>query len=322
MGPFVLEGHGRYWSFDEDAFKDADMRPWQDIGKKAVDTYYGQVEYVPPHSPFLRRLLEEAKLVGPMDGRQTWIPGEPSPLMAMLVSGLAGAGIGYGLGTLGSFLLPSTWRRHNLRRTGAILGALIGMSPGLFVGLSNVLSGRSFNDNQAMLNQHGTPIMRHPGVEIEVGPIDRSLEIKQSSVSPWIEMSCALPDNWDRFAKEAQTGSLTGLDNIPPLSPVEFNMTVTGDPRVANRLSPDMRAAATGVVTAAASLPGKKTNLVTPMDMARVAAGMGSGYVSGMLVGKALGALMGMPPETQEKLKQVGLWSGVIANVIPAIFGG
>ena len=53
-----------------------------------------------------------------------------------------------------------------------------------------------------------------------------------------------------------------------------------------------------------------------------MAAGMGSGYMSGALVGKALGTMMGMPQERQEQLKSTGLWAGMIANLVPIAFGG
>ena len=76
-------------------------------------------------------------------------------------------------------------------------------------------------------------------------------------------------------------------------------------------------------MTAAANLPGKlQTRFVTPFDVARIAAGMGSGYLSGKLVGKGLGLLMGMPEETQEKLKNTGMFAGIIANLVPMAFGG
>jgi hypothetical protein len=40
------------------------------------------------------------------------------------------------------------------------------------------------------------------------------------------------------------------------------------------------------------------------MDVARISAGMGSGYLSGAIVGKVLGTLTGMPGSTQDRLKQ------------------
>jgi hypothetical protein len=59
---------------------------------------------------------------------------------------------------------------------------------------------------------------------------------------------------------------------------------------------------------------------ITPLDMAKAAVGMGSGYLSGLLVGKGLGALTGMPEGAQDRLKQVGTYAGVVANLIPAMF--
>ncbi len=82
-----------------------------------------------------------------------------------------------------------------------------------------------------------------------------------------------------------------------------------------------MQAAASGVVTGAANLPGKfNSSLVTPLDMGRMAAGMGSGYLSGMLVGKGLGLLFGLPPKVEDTLKRTGVWAGVVKTLIPKIF--
>jgi hypothetical protein len=57
------------------------------------------------------------------------------------------------------------------------------------------------------------------------------------------------------------------------------------------------------------------------MDVGRMAAGMGSGYLSGALVGKALGLMMGMPESTQDKLKNTGMFAGIVANMVPIAFG-
>ena len=56
------------------------------------------------------------------------------------------------------------------------------------------------------------------------------------------------------------------------------------------------------------------------MDMGKITAGMGSGYLSGMIVGKVLGALTGMPETTQNRLKSTGMWAGMLANVAPIMF--
>jgi len=47
---------------------------------------------------------------------------------------------------------------------------------------------------------------------------------------------------------------------------------------------------------------------------------MGTGWLSGMLVGKTLGALAGLRPESQKTLQQTGVWAGVLTNVVPKLF--
>lgn len=122
------------------------------------------------------------------------------------------------------------------------------------------------------------------------------------------------------FGKQS---SMTGGLNDYVVDVEEFNNTVWRDPFVANRMTPAMRAAASGLVSGAsqAADPGGGARLITPMDMARVTAGMGSGYISGAIVGKVLGTLVGMPQPTQDRLKQIGLWSGVVNNIVPLAFG-
>lgn len=124
------------------------------------------------------------------------------------------------------------------------------------------------------------------------------------------------PFNSDAFLKES---SLSGLFDTVDVN--QFNHTVWNDPRVANRMNPPTQALLTGFVTGAANLPGKRTStsIVTPFDMGRMAVGMGSGYLSGALVGKALGALTGMPDSAQDRLKSVGLWAGIAKSLVPAL---
>lgn len=265
-----------------------------------------------PGSPSFRKLLEFLRLANyiPPEG----IPRKPSPLIATLLGGALGAGVGYSLATPVSWLLPETWSRGNLRRTAAIIGGLLGSSPGLLFGLTNLAEGKSYDDPS------GLEVEGYDPIEGRYLPDELTAEDLQPAI--WATLS----GSGMKKSSQVDPDSLTGLptfDRTPYIPRYDFHRTIWEDPRVASRLSLPMRAAASGLVEAAAVRSGTDTapRFVTPADIGRVAVGMGSGYASGWLVGKGLGLLMGMPQQTQEKLKNTGMWAGAVANLIPAVFG-
>jgi hypothetical protein len=60
---------------------------------------------------------------------------------------------------------------------------------------------------------------------------------------------------------------------------------------------------------------------VTPADMARLTAGMGVGYASGLVVGRTLGVFAGMPKPTQDRIAQTGALAGVVKSALPLLYG-
>ena len=125
----------------------------------------------------------------------------------------------------------------------------------------------------------------------------------------------------DRIPKSSQfkiasgTGAAFDADHFAKL--------VNENPFNVARLDPRERAMATGLVYGARSLPGRSPSpLVTPVDIGRMAVGMGSGYLSGMIVGKTLGGLMGLPQTQQDKLIRAGVFAGAVKNIIPNLFQG
>lgn len=230
------------------------------------------------------------------------IPSQPQPLLAMLAGGLAGAGLGYGLGALGETVLPGSWQRRKLRRTLGLAGGLAGMSPGLAWGLTNLLAKRKFNDPHYA--EGSREYKFEPWMDEAFGPVKASVDaaLKAAAASPMADM--------------------TGLNAMPVIDVNRWNQLIWNDPRVAIPLTPLQQTAASGLITGAASLPGKPaTRLVSPIDVGRMAAGMGSGYLSGVLVGKALGTLLGMPDDTQNRLRNTGAMAGLIANIVPLAMG-
>lgn len=113
-------------------------------------------------------------------------------------------------------------------------------------------------------------------------------------------------------------------DKTASINVRQFNDLIWSDPDVSRRLPPNIQAAASGLVTGASNLPGRPKNspFVTPVDIARMAVGLGSGATSGWLVGKGLGAFMGLSKPAQNALVRSGAAAGLIKNLVPIAFGG
>jgi len=252
--------------------------------------------------------------------------GGPTPLSGMLASGMIGAGLGYGTGWVGEQFLPRGWRKGQLRRTLAMMGGLAGVAPGAAMIADNLRTGRNFNSG-ALLNYPATADAANYLPYLETGADNPAydpniphvpLDYKQAAE----DCDGELPECW--HGEDSYTG-YEGQEpgfGPPPLIPLDtFNRTIYQDPFVASRLSPPSQAAASGLLEAAYQSRGGGPRLIGPMDVARISAGMGAGYLSGAIVGKTLGVLMGMPEPAQERLRQTGLWAGVVANLVPLAFG-
>lgn len=109
----------------------------------------------------------------------------------------------------------------------------------------------------------------------------------------------------------------------PDLIPVErMQQLIWEDPQIAGRL-PVSVAAATSALVEGASRQHTRTpaGFVTPSDIARMAMGMGAGYSSGLLVGKALSGLFGISPVAQQVLRNTGAAAGLIRTFVPFAYG-
>lgn len=103
----------------------------------------------------------------------------------------------------------------------------------------------------------------------------------------------------------------------------DFQNAMWNDPRISQHAPVHLRAAASGLVQGASNMPGKYRNstFVTPLDIARVSLGMGTGLASGWLVGKTLGAVFGTGQKTQDLLKNTGMAVGALKSVVPLAYG-
>ena len=212
--------------------------------------------------------------------------GNPTPVSAMIGSGLLGAGLGYGTGWLLEHLISKKYmNRGRLRKTLGILGGLGAAVPGALWGVTNVQQGLPFNKASCAKYEK---------------PLPEEAELNEFFVKS--------------LQKYADIAGGAGGDKIDvdAFNEILWN---PGDPFT----PPAIRAGASGLVTGAGEVIG--SNFITPKDIARVAVGAGAGYVSGSIVGKTLGALAGLTPPVQEKLQQIGTWSGVLKSIIPSVLG-
>lgn len=132
---------------------------------------------------------------------------------------------------------------------------------------------------------------------------------------PDVSTMGALVSNWPYVDDAMRKGSAL-VDASPSIPRNRFGQLVMAD----QDTPLPIRSAVTGLL-AAASQVGGGSAWVSPSDVARVAVGMGSGYASGLIVGKTLGALAGLSADAQASLRRAGTWAGVLTAVVPMAFG-
>lgn len=289
--------------------------------KRAAETYNGTMadltltdletgDWVKvAYSPTVRG-AGEALGFFPMYNEQKQMTLPNSVYRSMLSSGLVGAGLGYGIGTVGEWMMPRKWKRGKLRNTLAALGGAAGVVPSTLWGISNKMTGRSFGD-PAVLQ---TPAGAAPDWDMAKGAEFRP------------EFEHAVNHTTDKmvaFVKEAWESEAGGAyDQRNGSSPLDVNIDYLGRTLWQTGASPQTAGVTLGTLGAAQQMPGgSKPGWVTPMQMGNLAAHMGAGWASGALVGTVLGALTGMPESAQDKLKSTGMYLGIVKSVVPSLFG-
>jgi hypothetical protein len=106
---------------------------------------------------------------------------------------------------------------------------------------------------------------------------------------------------------------------MPRISGEELMQITFQHPLLSNQLTPGQQTLMGGAVRGATAISGSP--FFTPRDMARLTAGMGSGYVCGLVTGRVLGALTGLPVSAQNTLATTGTLAGALKSVLPLIYG-
>lgn len=276
--------------------------------------------------------------------------GGPTPLLSMLIGGLLTAGLGYGTGKLIEHLFPESFEEDGLAQRLAVLGGLLGIAPGALAAYANTQApDPKTHESRSFWKSLVTPFVltqapedawkrmdfvddrwRNPKFSEGAYSESRSnrnfgagkMEKRSSRFAVFLDSTVRhlrriFPDYlsnevFSHFAKEAQA-----VQDVIPSIPVDrFNRVVWEDP-----LTPvPIRAATVGLTEGASQLQGGSP-IVSPLDVARLAVGMGSGSLSGLLTGRVLGALAGLTPQAQDQLQQAGIWSGILRTVIPQAYG-
>lgn len=252
------------------------------------------------HSPALRRL---GALLNFFPGQYPGgLPNHPGPTAAVLTSGLLGAGLGYGAGRLASRLLPRGYGDH-LGPAGAVLGGLVGATPGAAWGYANHASGHGLDDPW---------------------PLDQTAPLPPTPVPPQDPVKAAqdalaavpVPARVRRFLGK-QASTLAGGGGA-----LEVNIDALGRTLWQSGASPQLAGATMGAMFAAQQLPDPRSRpgVVTGNQLGQLAMGAAGDYTKGLLVGHALNAVIGTP----FRPGAVGLGVaalGVIGSVVPRLFG-
>lgn len=265
--------------------------------------------------------------------------GGPSPLTAAIIHGALGAGLGHlaGWGAekfLGGVLPDEYLHEGRARKTGTLLGALLGAAPGAYwasvnlrnqpqagEGLNAVSSGWPFRPQ----DQGGENMLpdwltkqshnRFAGLEVPDIEINEKRADLNSSPSGALFLPTIPVDAFNRSVWQDATNPHAAMYNpYGTKSPWGDNSQPLGTP-------PAVAAAATGIVAGTGAALNQTH--VSPWDVAMTAAATaGKGYLAGLLVGKTIGALAGLSPKAQKGVQQIGLWSGMLTSAINSLFHG
>lgn len=266
------------------------------------------------------------------------IPNNPSPVAAMLTSGLLGAGIGYGSGRLLGSILPQGYGKK-LGRTGAILGGAIGAVPGLTWGVANQLSGAPFNDPSLLSKSpdadpeqyqnaiNGTNWLPNRGADSFSGSqLEQARDVIVNSPL-FHKMSEDLSHlTLGKMYSKAVEKLASSFGQRPPASsyiPTDVNIDHLGRTLWDVGASPALAATTMAGMYAAQQLPDPRSRpgWVTGNQLGQLAENAVGDYAKGWMVGKAINATIGTPYSAPV----FGLGNsalGVIGAVVPKLFGG
>lgn len=281
------------------------------------------------HSQALRRAGELANFFpGQYPGG---LPNAPSPVAAMLTSGLLGAGLGYGGGRLVGAFMPKGYG-DRLGRTGALLGAGIGAMPGLAWGGVNKLDGRNFNDPGLLDGQPGDPPVNYPtAIDGTNAPQYPPAAPGHNRIGEFIQSAREHAHHaplhkiklgaWYTAASE-KAASAFGTPDRREAHEADVNIDALGRTLWDTGASPGLAATTMAGMYAAQQLPDRmsRPGWATGHQLGQLAANAAGDYATGYLAGAALNALVGTPYRAAAFGGGAAVL-GVLGAVVPKLFG-
>lgn len=281
--------------------------------------------------------------------------GGPSPMSNAIVSGLLGAGLGYGGGWLAEQLLPEEYvERGKLRKNLALLGGLGGAALHVPQAFANANINRhatgkpQWMRSVALGDKYQPPMAPHEPDwrnNFMGGHIKRNAWDMMRAVCRMLDDPPELLlRSSEGFVKEAfALGSGAFGSQGVPLKPVPvdaFNRAIWNDvhngvnssmsnpygtrspfgDNSGNFTPPVNAAAATGLVTGVQQMYGNAP-LLHPKHFISGLANAGVDLATARVAGGVLGALGGLTPNAQKKIQDMGLWSGMIRGVTGSVLG-
>lgn len=285
------------------------------------------------YSPALRRAGE---LLNFFPGQYPGgVPNSPSPLAAMLTSGLVGAGLGWGGGKLLGKVLPRGYG-DNLWRTGAVVGGLLGASGGAAWGGTNKLIGRDFNDPMLTATRANEDPVHFPlavdGANAAPYPGEQGDAFKDvrehlnSTVLPRkfaADLEGVALGEWYAAACKAAGDAFGGAPHRYDPTPIDVNIDALGRTLWDAGASPALAASAMGGMYAAQQMPDARSRpgWATAHQLGALAQNATGDYAKGLLVGVALNRVVGTPfPAAGFGAANAVL--GLVGAVVPKLFGG
>ena len=261
------------------------------------------------------------------------IPNHPNPLAAMLTTGLAGAGLGYGVGRVAKAIAPEGYA-DNLPTSLAMLGGLGGAGGvGLLRAYPSIAEGKSLTSNWPY-SDIGEEVGKEAPTPSRGGFEDNSrLEAALDSRLPFLQPYLNAPKSGRRnfakggsdeyYTKSAQFNSFGPPVPLPQApTPFDVHVNALGQTLWQNGASPQLTAGTMATMYAASQMPTERSmpGYVTADQLGSLAMNAAGNYGTGFLAGYAINKVIGTPYSAP----QFGMGNaalGVLGAVIPKIFG-